>query len=236
MKLSANSYAGREDEQTLAALLDMTISGERYPRTQRDLNKYEKRTLGATAEVEDKFYDWLGDPQSPNVSIGSKPRIAGAASALLSEDMRLRQRLAHDIFPTCIDVLPYDAIESLEKVADWGARHRDFVQDRAEALKMIADLANNGIGESGPLLLHDVLWGVLLAVAPRAHWFKLDVKKGGPRAGINNVRDEFGLAPFGRPKPRPPIVHAYIQRVAAREQISNTSLALTLIQLKIADF
>jgi hypothetical protein len=29
-------------------------------------------------------------------------------------------------------VLTYEAIESLEKVADWGARELGFMQDRAE--------------------------------------------------------------------------------------------------------
>jgi hypothetical protein len=221
MKLSANSYAGRKDEQAIANLLDQTMPGQRYPHSQRDLNKYNKRTLRATAQVEDKFYDWMSDPRSPDGWIGSKSRIAGAASALLSEDNRLRIRLAYEVFPTCIYVLTYEAIESLEKVADWGAHEPGFMQDRAEALRMIRDLANNGIHQSGPLLLHDVLWGVLIAVAQRAHWHKLDVNKGGHRAGLNNVRDELGLAPLGRPKPRPPIVHRHIQRVAMREQTAN---------------
>jgi hypothetical protein len=236
MKLIASSYAGREDEQAAADMLDMTIPGERYSHSKRDINKYNKRTLGAVAEVHEKFFDWMRDPSAAHWEIGSRSRIAGVARAALREDMRLRRRLAYDTIPTSIRVLPYETIEGLERAADWRSAERDCEVECENALGMIEVIARGGIKRSGSLLLGDVVWGAVMALSERAHKFQLHVECGGHAAGINNVRDEFGLAPFGRPKPRPPIVHAYIQRVAAREQIANASLALTLIQLKIADF
>jgi hypothetical protein len=203
MKLTANNCVGQEDEQAIAGMLGMMIPGAPFPTTKRELSAYRKRTLGASAAILDEFFNWMGQGGGSHWKVPSKVRVAAGASAALDQCEFLKWWLA-TATPSYWPAPPYETVVGLGRVAAFGSAEPGFEAERGTAAAKIADFARNGTQRTKePLLIDDVLEGLVGAVKQRAHWFGLHVPQTGAQPGLKRLRADLGLPQLQRTRGRP---------------------------------